>query len=155
MRPQLPSRVRPCFNNATVPRRPEAAGWAPLVGQEPADYLPSGTVGQWLPAPVQWWTEQKRRRSENRPGGDDSDPGLASRRERGLTAPKRGTLEPAWALHTREGARRPWRRGATGYCRLSRQPLVRHGRTVACVSLFVSFVALISMGTEILDSAHL
>ena len=22
-----------CFNNATVPRRPEAVGWAPLVGQ--------------------------------------------------------------------------------------------------------------------------
>ena len=30
--------------------RPEAVGWAPLVGR-PADYLPSGTVGQWLPAP--------------------------------------------------------------------------------------------------------
>ena len=25
----------------------------------PADYLPSGTVGQWLPAPVQRWTVQK------------------------------------------------------------------------------------------------
>ena len=25
-------------------------GWAPLVGR-PADYLPWGTVGQWLPAP--------------------------------------------------------------------------------------------------------
>ena len=39
-----------CFINATPLRRPEAVGWAPLVGK-PADYLPSWTVGQWLPAP--------------------------------------------------------------------------------------------------------
>ena len=31
-------------------RRPDAVVWAPLVGR-PADYLPSGTVCQWLPAP--------------------------------------------------------------------------------------------------------
>ena len=37
-----------CLNNATPPKRPEAVG-APLVGR-PADYLPSGTVGQWPPA---------------------------------------------------------------------------------------------------------
>ena len=40
------------------------------------------------------------RRPDNRPGGDDSDTGLASRRERGLTATKRVTLEPAWAAST-------------------------------------------------------
>ena len=37
-----------CFINATVPRvpiRPETVEWAPQVGR-PADYLPSGTVGQ-------------------------------------------------------------------------------------------------------------
>ena len=39
--------------------------------------------------------------------GDDSDPGLASRRDCDLSATKRGTLEPAWVLHTREGAQRP------------------------------------------------
>ena len=39
-----------CFINATPSRRQEAVGWAPLVGR-PADYLPSGTLGQWLPAP--------------------------------------------------------------------------------------------------------
>ena len=92
------------------------------------------------------------RRPQNRPSdeGDDSDPGLATQRERDLTATQRGTLKPAWVLHKREGAQRPWRRGATGYCRLSRQPLVRHGQTVTCVSLFVSFVALVSMGLKFL-----
>ena len=36
-----------CRNNTTVLRRPEAAGWAPSRVCRPADYLPSGTVGQW------------------------------------------------------------------------------------------------------------
>ena len=40
-------------------------GGHPLCGR-PADYLPPGTVGQWPPAIVQWWTE-KGRRPENRP----------------------------------------------------------------------------------------
>ena len=37
--------------------------------------------------------------------GDDSDPGLASRRDCVLTATpeNEGTLEPAWVLHQREG----------------------------------------------------
>ena len=47
-----------------------------------------------------------------------------------------------------EGTRGPWRRGATACCRLSRQLLARYGSTVACVSLFVSFVALVSMGLK-------
>ena len=34
---------------------------APLVGT-PADYLPLGTVGLWLPATGQWWNEPKGRR---------------------------------------------------------------------------------------------
>ena len=42
----------------------------------------------------------------------------------------------------------PWRRGATGCCRLSRQLLVRYGWTVACVGLFVSFVALLDKPVE-------
>ena len=33
----------------------------------PADYLPQGTVGQWPPATVQWWTVLKGRRPNNRP----------------------------------------------------------------------------------------
>ena len=33
-------------------------GGHPLCGT-PADYLPSGTAGQWLPATGQWWNERK------------------------------------------------------------------------------------------------
>ena len=41
------------------------------------------------------------RRPDNRPGGDDSDPGLASRRESSLTAKnKKGTPVTAWAAST-------------------------------------------------------
>ena len=46
--PGLASR-RGCVLTA-IASRPEAAVWAPLVGR-PADYLPSGTAGQWPPAP--------------------------------------------------------------------------------------------------------
>ena len=53
-------------------------------------------------------------------------------------------------MRKKEGTQGPWRRGANCYCRLSRQPLVRYGSTVACVSLFVSFVALVSMGLKFL-----
>ena len=47
-----------------------------------------------------------------------------------------------------EGTQGPWRRGATGCCRLSRQLLARHGWTIACVGLFVSFVALLDKPVE-------
>ena len=58
----------------------------------------------------------KGRRPENRPSeeGDDSDPGLATQRERDLTATQRGTREPAWVLHKREGAQRPKRAKGRG-----------------------------------------
>ena len=51
----------------------------------------------------------KGRRPKNRPcdSGDDSDPGLATQRDRDLTATQRGTLEPAWVLHQGEGTQRP------------------------------------------------
>ena len=64
----------------------------------PADYLPSGTVGQWPPVTGQWWNKQKGGdpRTDQAKKVDDSDPGLASRRESDITATKRGTLEPAW-----------------------------------------------------------
>ena len=35
---------------AIVPRNPDAVGWHPWLDR-PADYLPSGTVGQWPPVP--------------------------------------------------------------------------------------------------------
>ena len=47
-----------------------------------------------------------------------------------------------------EGTQGPWRRGATGCCRLSRQLLARYGWTVACVGQFVSFVALLDKPVE-------
>ena len=51
----------------------------------------------------------KGRRPKNRPcdSGDDSDPGLATQRDRDLSATKRGTLEPAWVLHQGEATQRP------------------------------------------------
>ena len=36
---------------AIVPKSPDAVGWAPSSVDRPADYLPPGTVGQWLPVP--------------------------------------------------------------------------------------------------------
>ena len=98
-----------CFINATPSRRPEAVRWAPLVGR-PADYLPSGTVGQWLPAPCNGGPNQRaatlepttrlRRRLGPRAG-------IPKRLHPNCHSSQRGTLEPAWALHTREGAQRP------------------------------------------------
>ena len=54
----------------------------------------------------------------------------------------RGTLKPAWVLHQGKGPQRPqvcegegtqepWRRGATGCCRLSRQLLARRATGLA------------------------
>ena len=100
-------------------------GWAPLVGR-PADYLPPGTVGQWY-LPRAMADRAQGRRPDNRPGGDDSDPGLASRRERGLTA-RRSTLTPAWSASMRKGAGAR-RRGAICFCELSRQLQARSGKT--------------------------
>ena len=80
----------------------------PLCGR-PAGYLPPGTVGQWPPAPCSGGPSQGRR-PENRPRGDDSDPGLASRRESDLGnchATDRGTLEPAWAASTHSEGKGP------------------------------------------------
>ena len=69
--------------------------WAPLVGQ--ARWLPpSGDCGSVATCHRAMVDRAEGRRPENRPCGDDSDPGLASRRERDPTA-RRCT-----------GARRPW-----------------------------------------------
>ena len=90
---------------------PRSRGVGTLRDGRPADYLPPGTVGQWPPAAGQWWTVQKGGdpRTDHAIQGDDSDPGLASRRDCVLTATlsQRGTLKPAWVAHNREGAQRP------------------------------------------------
>ena len=99
-----------CLNNATVARRPDAVGWAPLVGR-PADYLPSGTVGQWLPAPCNGGPCKRGGdpRTDQVKKGDDSDPGLATLRDKRPNCHfrRKGTLEPAWVLHQGEGPQRP------------------------------------------------
>ena len=54
-------------------------------------------------------SKREGRRPKNRPNeeGDDSDPGLASRRESDLTATNRGTLKPARVLHQGRGPKDP------------------------------------------------
>ena len=122
----------------------DAVRWAPLVGRPP-DYLPSGTVGQWLPAPCNGGTSKRAatleptKRRKGRLGPRAGHP----KRTRPNCHAKRYSRTSVGSISAGQG---PWRRGATGYCRLSRQPLVRHGRTVACVSLFVSFDVLVSLG---------
>ena len=73
------------------------------------------------------------RRPDNRPRGDDSDPGLASRRERGLNCHQseysRTSVDCINAKLRREGTREPRRRGAICCCGLSRQLQARSGKT--------------------------
>ena len=59
----------------------------------PADYLPSGTVGQWPPATGQWWNERR---------GGDPKTDRATQRGGDPKTDQRG-----------EGTREPWRRGTT------------------------------------------
>ena len=122
---QLPLYSRTdCSNNATPARRPEAVGWAPLVGR-PADYLPSGTVGQWLPAPCNGGTcrrgatlEPTKRRRELTHYSRSGNP----RRPR-PNCHKKENSRTAWvaSVHRREGAQEPrcarseGRRGAVGF----------------------------------------
>ena len=71
-------------------------GTHPLCGR-PAGYL--GDCGSVASCHLTMADRVQGRRADNRPGGDDSDPGLASRRERDPTA-RRGALEPAWSAST-------------------------------------------------------
>ena len=74
-----------CFINATPSRRPDAVVWAPRGWAGP---LTTPLRGLWVSGYLlrAMADREQGRRPENRPGGDDSDPRLASRRDRGLTA---------------------------------------------------------------------
>ena len=100
-------------------------GWAPLVGR-PAHYLPSGTVGQWLPAPCNGGTcaraatlePTKRRRglTQNSRAGNPKRPRPNCHKKENsrnsvgsISAQKReGAQEPRCARSER-------RRGAVGF----------------------------------------
>ena len=129
---------RHCSESSETPR---CRGWAPLVDR-PADYLPSGTVGQWLPVPCNGGpctraaTRKPTRRGRLGPGA-----GIPKRTRPKL--PPNGVLSNQRGLHQcekgrgpkdptvrREGTREPWRRGAICCCGLSRQPQARSGQTV-------------------------
>ena len=114
--------------------------WAPSVWQ--ARWLPpSGDCGSVASCHLTMAHRAQGRRPENRPGGDDSDPGLASRRDCVPTAThvqKRYSRISVGCTNTlrREGTREPQRRDAIGRCGLSRQPQIWYVWTVAYVRLF-------------------
>ena len=98
-----------CLNNATVENRPDAVGWAHPSWAGP---LTTSLRGLWVSGylPRAMADRAQGRRPDNRPGGDDSDPGLASRRERGLNCHQNGVLSNQRGLHQFEkgqGAQRP------------------------------------------------
>ena len=114
-------------------------GVHPSCGR-PADYLPSGTVGQWHPVTGQWWNELQG----GDPKTDQVTQGLTQNSRAGNPKRKRPNChrkeelskQRGWHLCKKrggapktpacegEGTQEPWRRGATGFCRLSRQLLV-------------------------------
>ena len=116
-------------------------GWAPLVDR-PADYLPSGTVGQWPPVPCNGGpcTRAATRKPTKR-GRLGPRAGIPKRTRPKL--PPNGVLWNQRGLHQcekgrgpkdptvrREATREPRRRGAICCCGLSRQPQARSGQTV-------------------------
>ena len=153
----IPKRLRPNYHC----KSPRSRGVGTPRVCRPADYLPPGTVGQWPPATGQWWNARRSGvpRTDLVTQGADSElrAGNPKRmRPNCQLSPKRGTLEPVWIasiirggdpktpLREGEGPRGPWRRGATGCCRLSRQlqgALLEH---LPCfVGPFVIFVSLL------------
>ena len=83
------------------------------------------------------WKRVTSATDQLRKGADSNLPGWQPKETASQLPQGRGTLETAWvaSVHTRrgapktpvregEGTRGPWRRGATGCCRLSRQLLV-------------------------------
>ena len=108
----------------------------------PADYLPSGTVGQWPPATGQWWNERRGgdlitdqvtqgADSHNTRAGNPkrtrpnchSKEVLSNQRGWHQYIEREGAQGPQWSK-----GQEPWRRGATGFCRLSWQLLARGGQ---------------------------
>ena len=73
----------------------------------PAGYLPPGTVGQWPSCHLTMADRVKGGDPKTDQEGDDSDPGLASRRESSLTAKDKKVLS-----YQRGGTREHRRRGA-------------------------------------------
>ena len=67
----------------------------------------------------------------------------------------KGCGDPKTLLREREGTQGPWRRGATGCCRLLRHLLVRYGWTTACVGTFVSLLALLDKTVENISTGSL
>ena len=115
-------------------------GGHPLLGR-PADYLPPGTVGQWLPAPCNGGpcTRAATRKPTKRPRGltHNSRAGIPKRLR--PNCHQRSTLKPAWTASVRKGAgaQRPhcpkgrdprtlasWRHFAVASCRGNRKRAV-------------------------------
>ena len=87
----------------------------------PADYLPSGTVGQWPPATGQWWNERRG----GDPTTDQATKGLTQNSRAGNPKRKRPNCHNKEVLSNQRGLQQrnkwskshdPWRRGATGFC---------------------------------------
>ena len=90
--------------------------WGGHPSCDPAPLTTSfGTVGQWERRHRAMVERTKGRRPKNRPCD------TKGRRPKNRPA-KGGTLEATWGRG--EGTREPWRRGATYFCKLSRQLLV-------------------------------
>ena len=124
----------------------------------PADYLPSGTVGQWPPATGQWWNARRGgdpKTYQVTQGADPELPGWQPKEKATQLPQKRGTLKSAWvaSVHTKgggpspvfevKGPKDPWRRDATECNMLSRQLQLRNGWTVARIGPIVVFVSLL------------
>ena len=65
----------------------------------PADYLPSGTVGQWHPVTGQWWNELQGgdpKTDQVTQGADSKLPGWQPKEKAAQLPEKGGTLETAW-----------------------------------------------------------
>ena len=130
----MAAETTPPFSDTQMPW-----GGHPSCGR-PADYLPSGTVGQWHPVTGQWWNELQGgdpKTDQVTQGADSKLPGWQPKEKAAQLPQKGGTLETAWVASVKkkggapktpeyegEGTQEPWRRGATGFCRLSRQLLV-------------------------------
>ena len=154
----LPQSRAVCSINATPSSRPEAVEWAPSVRAGP---LTTSLRGLWVSGllPPDTGGPNKRaatlepsRRRRRRLGPRADNP---KRQRPNCHFRPRGTLEPAWVFHQGEGPQRQQRvKGKGPKDPGVVAPLAVAGRrgnrfytgwTDACVRLYVSFVALVSM----------